>query len=332
MHRTGLSEASISRATLWLSSKGYLQIKEKDASFLQLDIDGKKFLEDGFPERRLINELLKVGGKSTIEEIKTLSQLDEETFNIAIGWARRKRWLRIQKENDKSILLTAVEPQTGSDENLLTLLGGGPQLLNHLPQNLLMTLQNLKKRPKVILYNKHVERRFMVTTEGLQIVQEAFEEPVSQLTSALIKSGKWQQVTLRKYNIQAPVQKIWPGKKQAYRRFLDALKWKLVALGFKEMEGPIVEFMFFNCDALFMPQDHPAREIHDIYYIKHPSHGDLSSSADLIENVRAVHENGWKTGSEGWNYDFALNETQRLVLRSQGTALSARMLVNDELK
>jgi phenylalanyl-tRNA synthetase alpha chain len=148
----------------------------------------------------------------------------------------------------------------------------------------------------------------------------------------MIKSGKWRNMRLRKYDIKTPVAKVWAGKKQPYLRFLDKLKEKLVSLGFIEMEGPIVEFMFFNCDALFMPQDHPAREIHDIYYLKSPSHGELSTYSTLIKNVKATHEKGWKTNSKGWGYNFSLRDTKRLILRSQGTALSVRMLINERIE
>jgi phenylalanyl-tRNA synthetase alpha chain len=173
-----------------------------------------------------------------------------------------------------------------------------------------------------------------LTEEGLRIAaQLKYEaEKVSQLTPEMIKSGRWRHVNLRKYDIKAPVARISIGKKQPYLRFLDDLRWKLVSLGFKEMKGPIVEFMFFNCDALYMPQDHPAREIHDIYYVKSPTKGNLSQYNDIVKNVKETHENGWITNSLGWGYNFSTTETRRLVLRSQGTCLSARMLVDKKLE
>jgi phenylalanyl-tRNA synthetase alpha chain len=191
----------------------------------------------------------------------------------------------------------------------------------------------LKERPNAITLSEQGTRFIRLTNRGLALSQQIGEEKeeVSQLTPELITSGKWRRVAFRKYNIKAPVMSVWSGKKQPYKRFLDDLKWKLVALGFKEMEGPTVEFMFFNCDALYMPQDHPAREIHDIYFVKHPSQGNLSSYSALVKNVKATHESGWKTGSKGWGYKFSLEETKRLILRSQGTALSARMLINEKL-
>jgi phenylalanyl-tRNA synthetase alpha chain len=124
----------------------------------------------------------------------------------------------------------------------------------------------------------------------------------------------------------------WPGKKQPYRQFLDELKRKLVNLGFKEMVGPNVELMFFNCDALFMPQDHPAREIHDIYFVKTEQRGDLVENRRFLNSVAETHENGWKTGSTGWRYSYSRDDALKLILRSQGTAESTRTLVSKNLQ
>ena len=98
------------------------------------------------------------------------------------------------------------------------------------------------------------------------------------------------------------------------------------------MTGPIVETMFFNCDALYMPQDHPAREVHDIYLVKSPEYGESGPFANYLDNVKKTHENGWKTGSTGWRSPYSKSEASRLILRSHGTAESARTLVSKELQ
>jgi phenylalanyl-tRNA synthetase alpha chain len=157
-------------------------------------------------------------------------------------------------------------------------------------------------------------------------------EEVSQLTPELVVSGKWRQVKLRKYNIEAPVAKTWPGKKHPYARFLDELKEKLVALGFKEMVGPPIELSFFNFDCLYTPQDHPAREWVGVYYVKSPKRGRVDAYKPIVENVKRTHEEGWKTGSTGWKYRFSIRDTQRLLLRAHGTALSVRTLLSEDLE
>ena len=41
--RSGLPEASISRASLWLSSKNFLEVREREEVFVQLDSEGRRF-------------------------------------------------------------------------------------------------------------------------------------------------------------------------------------------------------------------------------------------------------------------------------------------------
>lgn len=114
-------------------------------------------------------------------------------------------------------------------------------------------------------------------------------------------------------------------EKHPYREFLDTVKAKLVSMGFQEMRGALVETEFWNMDALFMPQFHPARDIHDVYFVKQPTHAAVADES-ILSKVGKVHENGGKTGSSGWGYAFDLQRAKRLVLRSQGTAVSARTL------
>jgi phenylalanyl-tRNA synthetase alpha chain len=332
--KTRLPYASIARALFWLSSKGYTKIEDVKRIFIQLGPEGKKFLKKGLPERILVEAIIKKKGQVSIEDASTLIGLDPGEINVAIGWGRRKGWLQISRDKGRTFLVVEEEPKKGLDEQVIKWLSQGHITTDSLNSEQVKGLKSLMERPNVITQSEDVKRFITLTEAGLfeaKKVREVGDE-ISQLTPELIKSGKWREIRLRKYNIKAPVAKVWAGKKQPYLRFLNDLKLKLVSLGFIEMEGPIVEFMFFNCDALYMPQDHPARDIHDIYYVKSPSYGDLSTYSSLVKNVKATHENGWKTKSTGWGYKFSLKETKHLVLRSQGTALSARMLINERLK
>ena len=112
-----------------------------------------------------------------------------------------------------------------------------------------------------------------------------------------------------------------------YREFLDLVKLKLVSMGFQEMRGTLVETEFWNMDALFMPQFHPARDIHDVYFVKNPTHARTIAEPYLTQ-VTQVHEKGTGAGSTGWGYTFDAERAKRLVLRSQGTAVSARTLAS----
>jgi phenylalanyl-tRNA synthetase alpha chain len=152
------------------------------------------------------------------------------------------------------------------------------------------------------------------------------------LTQEIIVSGKWRKLKLQKYNVEAPVAPTWAGKKHPYLLFLEQVRDKLVVLGFKEMAGTAVETCFFNFDALYTPQDHPAREASGIYFIKKPREGRLRVPRNVLVRVKQTHENGWKTGSTGWKYEFSTKEAKRLILRGHGTCLSARTLLSRDLQ
>jgi phenylalanyl-tRNA synthetase alpha chain len=152
-------------------------------------------------------------------------------------------------------------------------------------------------------------------------------EEASALTPEMLKQGTWKDKKFRAYNIalNPPRQSI--GRKHPYKEFLDFVKYKFIGMGFEEMRGPLVENEFWDMDALFMPQFHPARDIHDVYFVKEPG-----SSKKIEEpfgrRVAAAHKDGGKTGSTGWRYAFDLERAKRLILRSQGTAVSARTLAS----
>ena len=168
--------------------------------------------------------------------------------------------------------------------------------------------EQLKKR-KLVTIEPKTTRILQITAEGKKAAAESKIAPqeITQLTPELIITGKWHTTKLQKYNIEAPVAKTWPGKKHPYLQFLDEVRAKLVQLGFQEMTGTSVETSFFNFDALYVPQDHPAREASDIYYIKDPQvRRHQPTHAQALEHVKETHENGWKTGSTGWGYKYSL--------------------------
>jgi phenylalanyl-tRNA synthetase alpha chain len=106
-------------------------------------------------------------------------------------------------------------------------------------------------------------------------------------------------------------------------------------MGFEEMPtNRFVETGFWNFDALFVPQQHPARDLQDTFYISDPKTADKphaetkDDKADYEaywNNVKDVHQEG-KYGSIGYRYPWAEDESLRLVLRTHTTAISTAML------
>jgi phenylalanyl-tRNA synthetase alpha chain len=85
-----------------------------------------------------------------------------------------------------------------------------------------------------------------------------------------------------------------------------------------------VESGFWCFDALFVPQQHPAREMQDTFYLSDPVKS-LSPPRDYYERVSKVHEHGGY-GSIGYRAPWSDAESHKLLLRTHTTASSAKML------
>ncbi|MEM2104647.1 MAG: phenylalanine--tRNA ligase subunit alpha [Candidatus Bathyarchaeia archaeon] len=332
---SSLSKAAVMRAALTLKEKNLVEIVETKQTVLRLNDEGKLYAVKGLPERRILDILLKEA-QIPISEVSKRAEIPLSHVPIALGWLVRKKWALIDKcEGKVKAQPTVKNVPFGSDEKLLQILKENEAVaIEDLTQELREAVEILEKR-NLIRTEEKTKRLIKITEAGKAIVKKRLKiavEEVTQLTPELIISGKWRGKKLQKYNIQAPVAKTWPGKKHPYLQFLDEVKEKLVTLGFKEMTGPTVEASFFNFDALYMPQDHPAREIFGIYFVKTPKYGNLTAYETALKNVKSTHENGWKTGSTGWRYKYSIKEAGRLILRGHGTCQSARTLLRKDLE
>ena len=109
---------------------------------------------------------------------------------------------------------------------------------------------------------------------------------------------------------------------------MEEIRHTFLEMGFTEIVSPMVESAFWNFDALYQPQDHPARDMQDTFYMARPDQAPLPDE-DLVERVRRTHEDGWETGSEGWGYRWNPEESKRVVLRTHITAATIRALHAD---
>lgn len=329
---TGLTSAAAMRAALALETKNLIRVRERRLTKISLNEEGREYAREGLPERRVIKAVIGMGGEAPINVALEAAGVQSSMAPIVLGWLARKGWAIIDSKSQRIRVLG--EPEEGDDERLLRILrDSGEVAIEDLDEKLMGAFRMLRGR-KIINLREEVIREAELTEDGLSLLKGGLElvEEVTQLTPELIITGKWREKRIAKYDINAPAPRVWPGKKHPYLRFLDEICEKLVSLGFKEMRGPIVEISLFNCDGLYMPQDHPAREIHDMYLVRSPEYADLTPYETIVDRVKETHESGWVTGSRGWGYKFSREMAARLVLRSHTTAVSARMLASDELE
>lgn len=330
---TGLKEVEIMRALQWLQNKNIIKLSEEPKEVIDLDENGRKYLKDGLPEIKLLKALKK--SDLTINKAKDKANLTKEELNVCLGVLRKKAAIFITK--DKDLVIKIMDQgnrilENGSLEETF-LKKQFPVDIKSLKEEEKYAFEELRKRKKILNLDVLKIKRAELTDLGKTILESGIEsgDITDRLTSAMLKDGSWKEKEFRRYDIKINVPSLFGGKKQHYRRFLDEVRQKFLALGFKEMFGPMVETNFWDMDALFMPQFHSARDIHSAYHVKEPKFAkDLPK--ELVEKVKKAHENGFGTGSKGWQYEFDVKATTQHLLRTQGTALSARMLASDELK
>jgi len=338
----GLSPGQLRRAVEWLLSKGLLELAdEKAAAAVALTEVGEEYVAKGTtPESALLARAS--AGAQTLKEIQADPLFDRAEWGSAFGGLRREAVIDVVEgaicvvdaaraafymERLASELLDRFQGQSP----------GGSLSLGAFPADVQEYIRaNARKRGKgksPLRLDEHTVRSYRLTAAGQQTLHGILEaglsgDEVSRLTPEMLQSKAWQNVSFRRYDLSIKPPRILIGRHHAYRAFLDTVRRKLLSLGFEEMKGSLVENEFWNMDALFMPQYHSARNIHDAYYIKEPTHA-KSAEEPYFSRVGEAHTSGGGTGSRGWRYTFDPDRSRRLLLRTQGTALSARTLADN---
>ncbi len=337
LNKSGLDESRLDMASGWLTAKGLVAVAEGSVtSLVSLTDTGREYLDKGTPEMRIINAL-REGKQFTVKDVIQAWGMDPTEVSSATGELKNKGIVRIVQGG-------VLELQTGADtktyefvsEVIADAAAGTSLSLSDFPADKQEVINaNFHKRGKskgIFRITERKNRTYSLTAEGQRLLallqaRGAVTEEASILTPEMLKAGSWKNKKFRAYNISLNPPRQGIGRKHPYREFLDFVKYKFVGMGFEEMRGPLIENEFWDMDALFMPQFHPARNIHDVYFVKEPTQC-ASIEEPFGKRVAAAHKDGGKTGSTGWRYAFDIERAKRLILRSQGTAVSARTLAS----
>ena len=320
---TELSKDAVEKACAWAETKEVVSFREEVSRSFNLTEEGRAYAEDGLPERRLL--------VSVAQGRNEIAQLREELpdLNIALVWVRRNGWADIT--NGKLSLTEdgakSVDAVT-TDERILSLLGDSTIDESGIPGELVSRLEVMIKRGLVNALEK-VERWVDLTGFGREVIPHVAETQhrsvITQLTPEILQNGSWRGASFQAYDVNLPAPSVYPGKRHFISQVIDYIRRFWVELGFKEMKGEYLELSFWNFDALFQPQDHPARDLADTFYMKTPYKGRLPDD-ELVSRVRETHENGWTTGSTGWEYRWDPEVAMRNCLRTHTTSLSVNQI------
>jgi phenylalanyl-tRNA synthetase alpha chain len=315
----------VMNAASWLQSKELVKVQESARSVYILK--SKDVLNESLPERRALDHLSALGGKAEMDALTEV--LEDKEISIAIGWLKRKGLADIISEGGKKVIsltdrgMECVNSPM-EDEEVLERLSQGDLREGDVSDSI---IKQLLTRQDLVEERLKVSRSLSLTDLGREILSMGIElkEEVAQVTPELLQSGKWKEVSFRKYDIRTFAPSVYPGKKHPLSRMADEVRRIFIEMGFEEIDEEYVQPAFWNMDALFIPQDHPARDLQDTFYLKNPKEIELEDE-NVVDIIAKVHEDGWETGSLGWGYKWDPRMAKKALLRTHTTVNTIRYL------
>ncbi|MBU2503681.1 MAG: phenylalanine--tRNA ligase subunit alpha [Nanoarchaeota archaeon] len=331
--KSNLDRVSVTRSLEYLKSKGVLEIMTRKLKLISIGVNGALYLKRGLPERQLLNLLNEKRILKLSEAIKQ-SGLSGDEFKASLGMLKRRNLIDLKNEK---IIFSGNKEEISKKSPEESFIDSLPTEYDSLTPEQIETLKTLERRKDIIQINEEKIIEIKITPLGKKIIDlgKEFKGLIEQITPEILKKeSSWKGKKFRRYDVTLPVPKINGGRRHFVNQAIDYARDIWSEMGFKEMTGNYVMSSFWNFDALFQPQDHPARDMHDTFFIDKKLQN-LDADKKTIENVKKSHEAGVVANgsqSTGWKYSWEEEEAKRLVLRTHTTGLSAQTLSKLNLK
>ena len=291
---TTLSMDQIRRGVEWLRQKKLADVTEITNTSCSLGKNGLDALKNGLPERRLVT--LVQDGPKTFDEIRnSLHGLD---FNAAIAHAKKNGWINIEKTDTGSKISLQQEPTENSDEKTISLIGERSISSKEIAST--ESLKSLMERPDFIVEHEEKTKTVSLSGTGKNIDLEKLDSDA--------------------IDVEADVPHVHAARIHPLNDTINEIRDTFVHLGFTEITGNLSQSSFWNFDALFTPQDHPARELQDTFYLKDLNAKQLATPTQ-IKNVSNAHKKGWR-------YYWDVQEAKKMVLRTHTTCVTIKHLAD----
>jgi phenylalanyl-tRNA synthetase alpha chain len=315
VRESDLQQVEVVRALQWLSNKDVVRLEKEEDDLVILSETGLAYKDEGLPEQRFLASL---DTAKTFEDIADETGLSEQEVKASIGELKRHGWIELDGN-------TVHRTSAGDDADFQA----KTAFLN---QSFPI---NVEEIDATAIYESFLDRglvdvetnkilTYALTDTGRDVVSHDLDDDyIERVTSDILKEQTWKEKPFRAYDVTVNVPRKNYGRKHFVTEAIEYVKSIWLEMGFEEMTGDIVQTAFWNLDSLFVPQDHPAREMQDTFYVD--GEGEIDEE-DVYERIRAVHEDGGETGSDGWQAAYSKDEARRLMLRTHTTVLSAKTL------
>ncbi len=316
---SNLSIDQVRSATERLRAKGLIEKQQKARRIVR--IKKKEYLERDLPETLLFNTLIE---RKEIPFNELSEVIEKSEIGGAIGSLKSKAAILIKDNkvvlmNDKAKLF---------EQELLEKVRKNSLNVESLKDLDLLALKNLLKRGILIVEEERNDFFSIPLSKKKELKEiDLSKEFIEKLTPEILKNGEWRNKEFRPYEINSPVKKLRVYKRHLLSIAINKIRRIWLSMGFKEMNGPIINPAFWNFDVLFVPQDHPAREMQDTFYLSETA---KDIDPKLFKSVSSMHEKGLNNNS--WGKPLNKEISKKLLLRTHTTVLSALTLSKLSLK
>ena len=299
-----------------LENRGFVSVEENVTTEIRLDSEGDNALEFGLLEQRLWNWM-----KAVDEPSMRALQAEFERHEAGPGVGLLKQ---LGVSIDGGVLVaqdsTHIESVLKQRQDFLNAL---PCDMNGLDDGL---LQHFRQRKGLIASFEQTIRTWSITDLGRSVQDEYLNETVviSELTPELLQTDAWKDAEFRAFDVTLESATPRRGRSHPMQALIERIRSVFLEMGFSELVDDYVQTAGWNMDALFIPQDHPAREMQDTFYLKEPAKMELSE--ELMGKWKSIHEDGGATGSTGWGGSFSFDTAQRPLLRTHTTVNTIQYL------
>ena len=299
-----------------LENHGFVSVEENMTTEIRLDSEGDNALEFGLLEQRLWNWM-----KAVNEPSMRALQAEFERHEAGPG-------VGLLKQLGVSIDGGVLVAQDSS--HIESILKQRQDFLNALPCNMSGLddglLQHFRQRKGLITSLEQTIRTWSITDLGRSVQHEYLNETVviSELTPELLQTDAWKDAEFRSFDVTLESATPRRGRSHPMQALIERIRSVFLEMGFSELVDDYVQTAGWNMDALFIPQDQPAREMQDTFYLKEPAKMELSE--ELMGKWKSIHEDGGATGSTGWGGSFSFDTAQRPLLRTHTTVNTIQYL------
>tara|TARA_B100001758_G_scaffold161409_1_gene139182 strand:+ start:98 stop:1627 length:1530 start_codon:yes stop_codon:yes gene_type:complete len=300
-----------------LSNQGHVKISETSETGVILGVEGQKAKEFGLLEARLWEFIS--------------SNKDASMKDLSANFERHEAGPGVGLLKGLGVTLDSGKFSCENPDNVSKQIADREKFIQS-PTIDSPLIEHFKGRKNLIEIVEAVTRTWTITSTGMQVPSSELEEVVkiAEITPELLQSDNWKNAEFRPYDVSLEASMPRSGRSHPMQALIERIRSIFLEMGFSELVDDYVQTAGWNMDALFIPQDHPAREMQDTFYLDNPKQIDLDSK--LLADWKAIHEHGGDTESTGWGGEFDPEISQKGLLRTHTTVNTIQYLANNPEK